>query len=310
MHILADYLFIMLDLIQYWYKWWRHIVIFCGVAVLLSIIVSHPAIMKPYYKSQVVFYPANPSINDRTAFFSERSSMIDNFGSKEDINRFLAIANSEELVSFMVDKFKLRNHYDIRKEGYYEVNREFRSNYKAIRNDLGAVELQILDTDPELAAQMVNTALLYIENAYRKILEGNKRTTYELLTNEAEWKGRELRQLADSLNVLKNSSAYFYDKDGNLNGDENLRMLDREFQNLNSFISTLYSISSQYSVTMSDKYPTVYVVEGATVAEKKTKPIRWLIVVSTALSSFVAATLLVILLELLKYADIPRKNTE
>lgn len=299
----------MLDLIQYWYKWWKQILVFCSVAVLLSIVISHPAIMKPYFQSKVVFYPANPSISDRTTFFSERSVMTDNFGSKDDINRFLAIANSEGLVSFMVDSFQLRDHYKV-KNDYYYVNRKFRGNYRAIKNDLGAVEIQVLDTDPELAAQMVNTALHYIENAYRNIITNNKKTTYNMLSEEAEWKGRELRKLADSLNVLKKKSNFFYDKDGNLNGDENLRMLDREFQNLNAFISTLYSISSQYAITISDKYPVVYIVERASVAEKKTKPIRWLIVVSTALGAFITATLIVIFIELFKHANIFQRELE
>jgi hypothetical protein len=55
-------------------------------------------------------------------------------------------------------------------------------------------------------------------------------------------------------------------------------MLDKEFQNLNTYVSTLYSISNQYGLSMSEKYPSIYVVEDAAVAEKKVKPIRWLIV--------------------------------
>lgn len=299
----------MLDLIQYWYKWWKQIFAFCSIAVLLSIVISHPAIMKPYYQSRVVFYPANPSVNDRNTFFSERSIIVDNFGSKDDINRFLAIANSEGLVNFMVDTFQLRAHYEIKEEDYY-VNRKFRSNYKAIKNDLGAIEIQILDTDPELAAKMVNTALHYVEKAYRAILDANKRATYELLTSEAAIKSNDLKKLADSLNVLKKKSNFFYDKDGNLNGDEKLRMLDREFQNLNTFISNLHSISNQYAITISEKYPTVYIVESAGVAEKKTKPVRWLIVVSTALGAFITATLLVIFIELFRDANIFKREIE
>ncbi|MCO5232232.1 MAG: hypothetical protein LC105_01300 [Chitinophagales bacterium] len=294
----------MLELIQYWMKWWKHIAIFCGTAILLSIIITTPAIMHPYYQSKMVFYPANPATNDRGVLFSEGSTVVDNFGSKDDINRFLAIANSKELTKFMVDSFNLRKHYGIKEKGYYYVGREFSSNYKAIRNDLGAIELKILDTDPELAAKMVKAAVNQIDKSYRLILSENKKTTYEILNNEAEWAGRKLRALADSLNQAKKGAVFSYDKDGNLLGEEKLRMLDKEFQNQNAYIGTLYSISNQFNISMSDRYPTIYVVEDASIAEKKTKPVRWLIVLFTAIGSFLAATIVIILLELLKHAKL------
>lgn len=300
----------MLDLIQYWLKWWKHILIFCGVSILLSIIITHPAIMKPYYQSKMTFYPANPAVNDRSVLFKDGNVLVDNFGSKDDINRFLAIANSQELISFMVDTFKLREHYDIEESGYYYVGRQFSGNYKAIRNDLGAVELQILDTDPELAAQMVKTAVAYIDKAYRNILSENKRTTFNVLRQEAENKAWELRALADSLNKEKKASSYFYDKDGNLIGEEKLRMLDEAFRNLNIYVNEMYSITNQYSISMNEKYPTIYVVEDATVAEKKTKPVRWLIVLACAIGSFIAATVVIILVELLKHAQFSKESMD
>lgn len=300
----------MLDLLQYWLKWWKHILIFCGVSILLSIIITHPAIMKPYYQSKVVFYPANPAVNDRSVLFNEGNVIVDNFGSKDDINRFLSIANSKELVLFMVDSFNLRQHYGLDEEGYFYVERHFRGNYKAIRNDLGAVELQLLDTDPVLAAKMVKTALTQIDKIFRQILSENKRTTYQVLKNEAEWETRHLKKLADSLNTLKKTSVYHYDKDGNLIGDEKLRMLDKQFQNTNAYVSTLYSISNQFGISMSEEYPTIYIVEDASVAEKKVKPVRWFIVLATAFGSFVAATIVIILMELLKHVQLNRESEQ
>lgn len=300
----------MLDLIQYWLKWWKHILIFCGIAILLSIVMTLPVIMKPYYQSKMIFYPANPAVNDRSVLFNDGNVLVDNFGSKDDINRFLAIANSKELTKFMVDSFNLIEHYDIEDKGYYYVGRQFSSNYKAIRNDLGAIELQILDTDPVLAAKMVKTAVAYIDKAYRTILSENKKTTYNVLRNEAEIKSQELNILADSLNKMKKGSTYFYDKDGNLIGEEKLRMLDEAFQNLNIYVNNLYSITNQFGISMDEKYPTIYVVEDATVAEKKTKPVRWLIVLSCAIGSFIAATVAITLIELLKHVKFSRESVD
>jgi hypothetical protein len=260
--------------------------------------------MKPYYFSKMTFYPANPAANDRSVMFNVGNVVVDNFGSKDDVNRFLSIANSKELNKFMVDSFKLREHYNIKEPGYYYVSREFSGNYKAIKNDLGAIELQIYDTDPVLAAQMAKTAVNKIDKIYRQILSENKRSTYEVMSNEAEWEGRELRKLASQLDSMKKITTYNYDKDGNLVGNEKLRMLDKEFQNLNTYVSTLFSISNQYGLSMSDKYPSIYVVEDAAVAEKKAKPIRWLIVLCTAIGSFVAASAVIVFIELLQHVKL------
>jgi len=293
----------MLELIQYWLKWWKQIAVFCAIAIVLSVIISMPVFMKPYYSSRMVFYPANPANSDRSVLFSDGNVLTDNFGSKDDINRFLAIANSKELVKYMVDSFKLREHYnDIEDPGYYYVGREFSSNYKAIRNDLGAIEMEILDTDPELAAKMVRTAVQYVDHSYRNMLSANKRTTHGIMNSELHRKSKELSIMADSLSKLKKSSSYFYDKDGNLIGDERLRMLDAAFQNLSMDVNSLFTITSQYEVSLAEKYPSIHIVEDAAVAEKKVKPVRWLIVLATGLGAFIAATLAIIIIELVKHA--------
>lgn len=300
----------MLDLFKYWVKWRIHILVFCSAAILLSVIITLPAIMKPYYVSKMIFYPANPAANDRTVMFNVGSVVVDNFGSKDDVNRFLSIANSKELNKFMVDSFKLREHYRIKEPGYYYVSREFSGNYKAIKNDLGAIELQIYDTDPVLAAQMAKTAVNQIDKIYRQILSENKKSTYEVLSNEAEWEGRALKKLASQLDSMKRITTFYYDKEGNIIGDEKLRMLDKEFQNLNTYVSTLFSISNQYGLSMSERYPSIYVIEEASVSEKKVKPIRWLIVLCTAIGSFVAATAVIVFIELLQHAQLsnPRED--
>lgn len=300
----------MLDLVKYWTKWWKHILIFCSIAIILSVIVSAPQIMKPYFQSKIIFYPANPSINDRGVLFNERNVVLDNFGSKEDINRFLSIANSGEIVTFMVDSFKLREHYKIKQSGYYYVSREFSSNYKAIRNDLGAIELQILDTDPVLAQKMVQAALHKIDKVYRQIVSENKRANFDLLNTEAEWESRNLKKLADSLNYLKSHTSYSYDKDGNIIGDEELRMLDKQFDAQNEYVKTLYFLTNQFNISLSDKYPSVYIVEDAVVPEKKIKPVRWLIVSLTAIASFIIATIIIILIEIVRHVRFAEKTSE
>src|SRR4029077_5737603 len=53
----------------------------------------------------------------------------------------------------------------------------------------------------------------------------------------------------------------------------------------------------QYKASISTDVPTLFVLEKAFPAEKKSKPVRWLIVVGTTIVCFVLASLAVLLIE-------------
>lgn len=292
----------MLELFQIWLRWWKHIAIFCTAAVIISIIVSMPVFMPPYYASQMVFYPFNPASSDRSVLFKEDGTLIDYFGGKDETNRFLSIANSSGLVSYMVNTFQLKEHYKIEEPGFYYVAREFRGNYKAIKNSLGAIELQIYDTDPVLAAEMVKAAVQYIENADKSLLIGNRKKSLNALKTEYVSKKDMLEVLADSLNTMKIGANIRYDKDGNILGDEKIRLMDQIVKKLTLNVNELLTITNQFEVSLSEKLTEIHVIEAASVAEKKSRPVRWLIVLATAIGSFIAATIVVVIIELLRHA--------
>lgn len=293
----------MLELIQIWMRWWKHIAIFCVVAGVLSALVSMPAIMPPYYSARMLFYPANPAASDRAALFREEGTLIDYFGGKEDVNRFLSIANSSALVNFMVDSFQLKQHYDIDDAGSFYVNREFRGNYKAMKNDLGAIEVSIEDQDPVLTAAMVKAAVAYIDQSNRAILKENKEKTLEIFRNDYEKSNQELGVLADSLSKLKKIYPVSYDSEGNLLGDEKVRLLAAQVKNLTKNVNQLSTMINQYQVSLSDNFTTMHVIEEASVPEKKIKPVRWMIVLGTLMGAFVLATLATITIEMFKRAE-------
>ena len=57
----------------------------------------------------------------------------------------------------------------------------------------------------------------------------------------------------------------------------------------------------QYKATINSTVPTVYVLEKAFKAERKSKPVRWLIVVGTLLVSFVLSAITIVMIERFKH---------
>ena len=65
----------------------------------------------------------------------------------------------------------------------------------------------------------------------------------------------------------------------------------------------LLSIRDQYAVSSSAAFKTLYVVEEPFPAVKKTKPVRWLAVVSSALAALLAGVFFALLIELYRHAE-------
>lgn len=260
----------MLEILKIVLKWKNQILIFTVVAVLASVIITMPFIMPPYYKSNMVFYLSNPTSTDRAVLFNEKEvGGVSIFGGKEDINRFLNILNSAVVNLYVIQKYNLTKHYKLEGEdkalATYYTQREFNSNFDAVRDDLGAIGVSMLDVDPVVAANIVKDVVAKSDSIYRSMLVENKSTVLTLLD----------KQIAQ--------------KQATGNEGEELRKL--------------ISIRDQYLVSSSADFKTLYVVEEPVPAIKKKKPVRWLIVLVTAVASFILATFSALLIELYKHAD-------
>src|SRR5690349_21286981 len=136
------------------WKWRKSVLIICGIAIAGSIVITDPHILPPYYESKSIFYPLNPNMTSSGVLFSQSETSI--FGGTADLDRVLSIAGSVPLELYIVNKFKLFQHYkiDSAHEQYpiYAVLHELEDNYQFIKNDKGAVEITVQDHDRFLAA--------------------------------------------------------------------------------------------------------------------------------------------------------------
>ncbi|HNM31665.1 MAG TPA: Wzz/FepE/Etk N-terminal domain-containing protein [Chitinophagales bacterium] len=264
----------MLEILNIILKWKNQILIFTSVAMLASILITMPIIMPPYYKSKEILYLSNPISTDRAALFNEKEvGGVSIFGGKEDVNRFLSILNSDKVSLATINKFHLVRHYKLEGKdnvlALYYTKKEFYSNFNAIRNDLGAIEVSMLDTDAPMASDMVKYIIATSDSIYRSMLMENKAIVLKLIDQQIAAKAHSLPQNND-------------------NADELLK---------------LNTLRDQYAVSSSADFKTIYIVEDAAPAEKKTKPVRWLIVLSTAFVAVLFASFVALLIELYKNAD-------
>ena len=151
--------------------------------------------------------------------------------------------------------------------GIYNYSKEYSEEKCDVAIVLGAIGVSMLDVDPVLAANIVKDVVGKSDSIYRNMLQENKTTVMALLDKQIE---------------AKKSIA---------NGND----MDE--------LKKLMAIRDQYAVSSSSAFKTLYVVEEPVPAVKKYKPVRWLIVLATAVASFFLASFSALVIELYKHAD-------
>jgi uncharacterized protein involved in exopolysaccharide biosynthesis len=250
------------------------------VLIVSGIVGSAVAMLLPvYYKSTTIFYAANPGMNDRQNLFREQAGNlpIEYFGSEKDVDRVLQICKSGNINGYIVNKYHLAQHYKIDTTSpYYHtmVSEEFKENSQMVRNELGAIEITIFDTDAKMAADMANDIVHTVDNIKTKTAQ--------------------ISHLNDTLAQLRRGSNQ--DLISTYAAQQKAAVKD---------LNKLNGLYEQYKAAAGNEFSTVNVIEPAYAAERKSKPVRWLIVVSIVLVSFCVSVIFLLLKE--RWASIKKE---
>jgi uncharacterized protein involved in exopolysaccharide biosynthesis len=266
----------LIDLFRIWAFYKKQILFFTILCTLAAAIVS--LMLPEYYKSQTILYPVSMTMADRNIIFGQQQGQAEfsYFGNKYDASRILQVANSSEVIDYIINKYDLSTHYKYAKDEKYlftKVKEEFLDNYHALKNDKDAIEITLIDTDKEKCAEMVNDIAMKIDEIATKPVTEGKTKIIKMLESE-----------------LKN-------KNNELNSDNN--SINKE--NLTSEIKQLSEALTQYKVSNNDKISSITILEKAAAAEKKSKPIRWLIVALSLIGGFFFSLLSTVIVQQISY---------
>jgi hypothetical protein len=295
-----DHTLNLLELIRLILRWKKPILILCALATISAVIVSDPHIIKPKFKSTSVFFAASPNMTSSQTLFVDNNAEY--FGSSDDIDRLLSIANSAPLKSYIVQKYKLFDVYKIDSANTeypnYKVMKELEENYTAFRNDKGAVEITVFDTDKERAAIICNEIVAKVDEMNNNIILENKRRILAIYNTKINEKQEQIKVLNDSIVSVKMmlqgspSGPASLRNSGSENSSRTPELLDQQLKLLEDQkkaglkeLNNTIGLAEQYRSTINTNIPTVFILEKAYAAEKKSKPIRWIIVLGSLLAA-------------------------
>lgn len=185
----------------------RHRKMLLRFAILAAVLTAGISLLLPnYYASTATFYAASPQLANPELTFGNTGQVTEYYGNEHDLDRLLTIAESNELVDFMIKKFDLYVHYDIdstKTKAPHKIREHFRKLYSVEKTKADAVEITVEDTDREYAAMMANAAMGRINAIASRLTRegmGKMLAGFETLMTDKKWM---LDNYSDTIRVLR-----------------------------------------------------------------------------------------------------------
>lgn len=273
------------DIVRILMKWRKPIGLLTLAAALLSVIISF--LLPEQFQSKGIFIPNNPYMMDAGSLFRSEASAdpVYLFGGKNDIDRFLTLGESRALYSDIIKKFDLYRHYkidttDVLKD--YYVSESLRSHFTMTKTSAGMIEIDVIDKDKHLAANMANEIMYRLDSLNKKVVMEKKYDVAKIYEVRLKERYDYMKQMNDSLyrTVLRNPKDSI--------AVSTLKMLTKY---ATGEYNRMYVINDQHQTSLHQNYSTIYIIEEAVPALRRAKPVRWIIVTSATLVAFVVGIL-------------------
>ncbi len=324
-----------LNLLQLIYKWRKPIAIIGIAAIVISSIIA--LMIREKYKSIVILFPATTSSISK-ALLSDNSFKQEDvleFGGEDEAEQMLQILNSDEIRTKICEKYNLLRHYGISPSDKFKRTKlydEFQSNITFKRTEYMSVKIEVLDNNADTAALIANDISALHDST--KIRMQRERATQALKIVKKEYfdKVADVKRMTDSIKIINSYGLYDYESQSEVTteqyaiaiskGDQRaVKALEEKLKLIANYGSVYVSLrdnlefqrkqlnllKTKYEETKADVeqiLPQKFVVSNAFPAEKKSYPVRWVIVVVSTLASLLLAVIAILLIENTKQIDL------
>src|SRR4051812_41348905 len=157
-------------------KWRKPLLIVSAVAAVCAVIFSTEYFIHPKFKSTVILFPASTSSITKAVLEDHAGDKQDilAFGAEEQAEQLLQILNSNEIRDRIVAKYNLYTHYRIDTLQPYPLTNltsEFNGNITFQRTEFMSVRIDVLDEDPQMAANIANDIASLSDSVRNNILQ-------------------------------------------------------------------------------------------------------------------------------------------
>jgi capsular polysaccharide biosynthesis protein len=297
------------------WKYRKHLIVILVASVAASVLFSSEMFIKPKYKSSAVVYPSN----------------LIPYSTESPTEQMLQLFESEDIRDQLISDFNLMEHYDIDENQKYPkslLHLQMAENIKIDKTKFESVEIDVFDTDPKIAKALVDSLISKFNLKVRTIQRAKTAEVVVIFKNQLDFKKAEMDSMELELLSLREKYGII-DLDGQVNSFSRIyyqalvdgkassggnRPIDKTMNNMLSKGGEIVSLKEhlwRVRGTYNDlkiKYEDVLkdltkeltycnVVTSPVVAEKKSSPVRSLIVLMFTGSMMLLAALVIVYIE-------------
>jgi capsular polysaccharide biosynthesis protein len=301
-------------ILQSIWRWKFHLIVVGVIAAIFSIIISSPLFIKPKYKSQAKVYPVN------LAAYSDESES----------EQLLEMISTNDLKFKVIESFDLPTVYKVNpNDPLFQtyILDKYNKNVSFKKTKFETVEIKVMDTDPQRACNMVDSIIVFLNQKVQRLHGEKYMEVYKIAIRDIELKRKAIDSIQNRIVELSKqyglldyklqveaASAGLMDasarggnpkpaKDmlGSLveKGNE-FDWLNRRIASHERIIDSL-SVIRDFSLSHATKNITYcIVVEEPFPADKKSYPIRWLILFFSTVSALAIGVITVVFIDYIR----------
>ena len=327
------------NILVFIYGWRKHLLIITAAAILFSAIGSY--MIRPQYKAvsslfAVKSFSASKYLTEEPQGYAEDYMDI---GDEDDIEKLMQILNSSELQDLVVKKFDLFRHWkiatnDTNKDTWMNLMFQEMINFK--RTDMMSVKVEVYDYSPDTAAMIANAVASFADTVKNRYTRRIAVEALNIVKLEYDKSLSHMKMLEDSMQKIRGKGVLEYNlqvqaltrslgkalASGNSGAAERIEEKLKKFEEFGGPYFNLTNevmLMKERQVFLKSKLDAAYLnatrnlpsnlqVQKAKIPDKKSKPVRWIIVFISAISAFFGSVMVLLIID--RFNRFKKKMTE
>lgn len=261
----------------------RFIFLFTVFAMIIAFITV--MIVPKYYRSSAGIIAANPQLTDKSRLFNENiQGLYSYFGSGDDLDRIIGVANMDTTYKQLTDQFNLISYYKLDGDSTPLLRRKavlkLKKDISFQRTEEGQLRIVCWTKDRRLSADIIHAMIRIVQRKLESIWLDNYQQAVSKLNTSIVGTEQQYATLNDS--ITKVSSA-------------NKVLLQKHMETLLDQLSTYRKTAASFKLMGETVPPALYVVEEAVPSAKAERPDKLNTVLISALAGFLFSILFLLL---------------
>lgn len=314
-----------ISIIDFVIRWWKPI----AIATFGSAVIAAGAsfLIREKFKSTVVMFPSTTHSISKALIDVQGNSKADilEFGMEEDADQLIQILNSDEIRARIINKYNLLEHYRIKNNEKFaqtKLQKKYKENITFSRTEYLSVEINVLDEDPQMAADIANDIANLVDSVKNRMQKERALEGLNIVKSEYDELADMVQSMEDSLTKIRLMGINDYESQSEVINKEYATALARGDQRAIKALEEKIEVLSKYggpytslkeglelyreqlslmkiklkeaTVDATQNISHKFVVNRAFPAEKKSYPKRLYIVLGAAMGAFLLSILVLI----------------